>query len=221
MGKIIPLFANCQLSPTEQKTVEATCSRVAEFYAEHGDFDYDVHVIFSQKPNLTSPVAAGYVASGYTYHSCIIAITLEQNLQDFAEPLFQVLCHEMAHSLRWEKNGEFGGNLYNDLIFEGLAVNMEEFATRGWEPEQRWRGFSDEITSSSKEAKQIYQILQPHFQNANYDNDAFFYRGNEQLPKYAGYKLGYYLVKKFLRKRKISIFEADILPYQKFQNLKP
>ena len=38
------------------------------------------------------------------------------------------MCHELAHSLRWEKVPEYGETMCNDMILKVQAVILEEKA---------------------------------------------------------------------------------------------
>lgn len=38
------------------------------------------------------------------------------------------MCHELAHSLRWEKVQEYAETMFNDMILKVLAVILEEEA---------------------------------------------------------------------------------------------
>ena len=38
------------------------------------------------------------------------------------------MCHELVHSLRWEKVPEYAETMFNGMILEGMAVVLEEEA---------------------------------------------------------------------------------------------
>lgn len=38
------------------------------------------------------------------------------------------MCHELAHSLRWEKVPEYAETIFDGIILEGMAVVLEEEA---------------------------------------------------------------------------------------------
>ena len=42
--------------------------------------------------------------------------------------IFETICHEMSHSLRWEKLPEYAETMFDGMILEGLAVALEEEA---------------------------------------------------------------------------------------------
>ena len=42
--------------------------------------------------------------------------------------VFETICHEMSHSLRWEKLPEYAETMFDGMILEGLAVVLEEEA---------------------------------------------------------------------------------------------
>lgn len=45
----------------------------------------------------------------------------------------------------------------------------------------------------------------------------FFFTGNDKLPRWSGYSLGYYLVKKYLEKTHKTIEEAFADKYEDFR----
>lgn len=52
----------------------------------------------------------------------------------------------------------------------------------------------------------------------NYNNyDEIFFNGNDKLPRWAGYSVGYYLVKKYLEKTNKKIEDAVADKYADFK----
>ena len=61
---------------------------------------------------------------------------------------------------------------------------------------------------TDSENKKILKTLKEQLENTNYDYDKFFTGNGKDLPYWAGYSLGYYLVKKYLKKTSKKIEDA-------------
>ena len=75
----------------------------------------------------------------------------------------------------------------------------------------------DILKRTDSENKNILKILRSHLDSNNYDYDTIFFYGNKELPRWAGYSLGYYLVKKYLEKTGKSIEDAFADKYANFR----
>lgn len=79
--------------------------------------------------------------------------------------------------------------------------------------------FLEEVQKSYPEqAKEILSVLSGDLNATTYDYNTIFYTGNEVLPRWAGYKLGYYLVRKYLERSGSSIVEATFDGYKDIAN---
>lgn len=56
--------------------------------------------------------------------------------------------------------------------------------------------------------ERILEKLRSQLDSNYYDYDMVFFNGNDELPRWAGYSLGYYLVKKYLTKTGKKIEDA-------------
>ena len=111
--------------------------------------------------------------------------SLQYNLQ-------RILTHEIYHILRWKylpgKN-----NLLRALTTEGLAdhFGMEVNNTKP----QPW-----DTTLTPKELREIQPRAESEYFNIDFDYPAWFYGSPEKnIPKWAGYSLGFHLISKYLK----------------------
>lgn len=120
----------------------------------------------------------------------------------------------MAHSLRWEKVPEYAETLIDGAILEGLAIVLEEkvLADLGISKKQF---FLEEIQKSCPEqTEKIFSALSDGLSATTYDYNTIFYTGNDVLPRWAGYKLGYHFVRKYLEQIGRSVIEATFDSYK-------
>ncbi|HRN71145.1 MAG TPA: DUF2268 domain-containing putative Zn-dependent protease, partial [Candidatus Woesebacteria bacterium] len=154
----------------------------------------DVDVIVYDNPEGTVPEQG---IGGYTPNKNIMYISLDPSFINLKESinleLKRTLAHEFHHTVRW-KNPGYGETLLDALITEGLAdhFDIEVFN----ESPQPWsRAFTD------SELNNLMKKAEKEFNNTDYDHSAWFY-GNVELgiPRWAGYSLGFKMVKDYLAK---------------------
>jgi uncharacterized protein YjaZ len=62
---------------------------------------------------------------------------------------------------------------------------------------------------------EIIAHLKNELGSKNYDCETIFYTGNKSLPRWSGYKIGYYFVAQYLAKSGESINTATLASYSK------
>lgn len=142
--------------------------------------------------------------SGHTYEDNLIVLNIEDGFREFE--ISEVLIHELCHAARWGKNNEWMKTLYDVLIFEGLAVKLADDFSKN-NPEQQFY-MKTIINRSDEENEKILNLLSDQLQNSSYDYDHIFTGNDTDLPYWAGYSLGYYLVNRYLEKSGKTIEEA-------------
>ena len=215
MSKINILLANANnrfRKEEEKKIIKAI--KAAEDYSFprlHIDWDIDV-VVTNCGP--VSVIPEDHVG-GHTYESSFIILHIDK---ETTEPIIsEVLCHELCHAARWGKNDEWMNTLFDAVIFEGLATFFEsKYAERNKEKQFFIRTIMDR---SDEENEKILSVLRPQLWQKKYDYDAIFFSGNNKLPRWAGYSLGFYLVKKYLTQNDISIENAFANKYRVFKSI--
>lgn len=153
----------------------------------------DVDIIFKDDPFFAiKEIGIG----GYAPNAHVVYISLDPdvpNLQTkLTEHLGRQLAHELHHALRWHNPG-YGETLLEALISEGLA-DMFSYEVFPGELE-KWDVAltADELEKHGKFARNAY--------DNPYNHDEWFFGTNsEMIPKWAGYTLGYNLVKEYLNK---------------------
>jgi uncharacterized protein YjaZ len=96
--------------------------------------------------------------------------------------------------------------LFDGIISEGIATYFEFEFVKG-KPEKQL--FLETVVGrSDEENKKIYEELESQLENERYDYQTIFFNGNDKLPRWSGYSLGYLTVKKYLEKSGKPVEEA-------------
>ena len=202
MGKI-NLFIDETNEVLAKKELVLAAVKVAEEYSfAKLKIDWNIDVLIrSAKQKFLN--AKDYVC-GHTYDDNLIRLIVEDGFSDFE--ISEVLVHELCHAARWGKNNEWTDTLFDALIFEGLAVCFAEDFSR----DNAKRQFYMEtiVNRTDKENKEIFSKLSGHLRDTDYNYERIFNGNNDGLPRWAGYSLGYYLVKKYLKKSGKTVEEA-------------
>jgi len=218
MGKINLLIANANQKFTDNEiaTIKKATLFAEKFIADNFNFDYEVDLVITAPSFLMSTIPEDGI-SGRTYNSQLIILVVDKQQREITEDIvFETICHEMSHSLRWEKLPEYSKTLFDGVILEGLAIVLEEKAMNDTGRMQR-QFFFEEMQSTNQAAiDDIISQLGSSMESEQYDYDTIFYTGNNVLPRWAGYRLGYYFVKKHLQETDTTIFEATLASYSDF-----
>ena len=73
------------------------------------------------------------------------------------------------------------------------------------------------LERTDKENEKILSELWEQLDFNDYNYDEIFFNGNDKLPRWAGYSVGYYLVKKYLEKTNKKIEDAFADKYADFR----
>lgn len=131
---------------------------------------------------------------GYTPYKNTVLLFINPPGKKWYRALAHTVTHEFNHSIffRFHQN-----EIFRDLfIFEGLAEHFREYVVGpGQAP---WTK-----VMSLDQSKKMLLELKPHWYSKNYYDlyqSVFF--GNKKYPTWAGYTIGYYVVKSFLKNNK-------------------
>lgn len=219
MGKLNLHIANAneKFTKLEIATIKNATISAEKFISDNFNFDYDVDLVVTAPSLLLNAIPEDGVG-GRTYNSHLIVLVIDKQQKTVSESVvFETICHEMSHSLRWEKLPEYSRTLFDGMILEGLAVVLEERAMETYEDDEK-QLFLKEVQGTSKSTiDSIISYLVDSMQSEQYDYDTIFYTGNDTIPRWAGYKLGYYFVKKHLKESGSTVFEATLDSYSKFR----
>ncbi len=219
MSKIHLHIANANQNFTARElSILKNAAKKAEAFisAIFQQFDYEVDIIITT-PSFILPTIAEDGIAGKTLHSRLIVLSIDKQQRKISEDfVFETICHEMSHSLRWEKLPEYAETMFDGMILEGLAVVLEEeaMADSGRRDQQF---FLREVQKTSQaEIDKMIAALKDSLENKVYDYNKIFFTGDDVLPRWAGYKLGYYFVKQHLHQTSQTIAQATLASYKDF-----
>ena len=202
--------AECAIFERAAKQAETFVSSIFDH------FDYEVDLIVAT-PSFLLPTIAEDGVSGRTYHSRLIILSIDKQQHAITEDfVFETICHELSHSLRWEKVPEYAETLFDGMILEGLAVVLEEAAMAATQRPTRQYFLNTMQQTSTEEINSMIATLKDTFNSTDYDYTRVFFTGDNTLPRWAGYRLGYYFVKQYLEKTNRTIVQATEDQYQTF-----
>ena len=118
----------------------------------------------------------------------------------------EMITHELCHAARWGKNGEWINSLFDGVVSEGIAAYLEvEFIK---DRTEKTVFIKTILERSDEENEKILEKLRSQLDSNYYDYETISFNGNDELPRWAGYSLGYYLVKQYLKKTGKKIEDA-------------
>lgn len=127
----------------------------------------------------------------------------------------EMVTHELCHAARWGKNDEWINSLFDGVVSEGIATYLEaEFVK---DRNEKTVFIKTILERSDEENEKILEKLRSQLDSNYYDYDTIFFGGSNDLPRWAGYLLGYYLVKKYLKKTGKKIEDAFADKYADFK----
>lgn len=221
MGKIITHIANGShyFTKVERGVIQNAVKAAEDYVSDVFDFDYEVDLFVTPPSCLPATIPEDGVG-GRTYNSRLIVITLNKQQAEINEDmLFETICHEMSHSLRWEKLPVQATTMFDGMILEGLATVFEEKALSDTKCRTK-QFFLKEIQNTTQEAiDTMLDHLRNDLLSEAYDYERIFFTGDEKLSRWAGYKLGYYFVKKYLDVYRFDVTRATIQSYSEFDLL--
>src|SRR5690606_30068197 len=132
MGKINLLVANANrhFTVTDINTFRKATKDAEKYISSHFIFDYEVDAIITTPSYFLATIPEDGIG-GRTHNSHLVMIAIDKEQSTIEEnAIFGTLCHEMSHSLRWEKHPEYAETLFDSIILEGLAICLEEEAIK-------------------------------------------------------------------------------------------
>ena len=193
--------ANGNLSDKKKTIIGAT--KTAEKYTfPKLKIDWDIDILVTNRIQMTIPENG---AGGYTFSADYIQISID-NEKATENLISENIVHELCHASRWGKNPEWMKTLFDNLIFEGLACIFEaEFIENKAEKSLFIKTI---LECSDAQNKEILALIHNELNSDNYNYNEIFFNGNDKLPRWSGYSLGYYLVKIYLKRTNKTIEEA-------------
>ena len=154
----------------------------------------------------------------YTYTSSFILLTFIPG-KIAADLVYEVICHELCHAIRWQYNPEPMQNLFDGMILEGLAVYFEQQASTAAKLKDTQFYFRTVTARSDSENQRILRAISGELDRYDYDFDTIFITGSHarHLPRWAAYSAGFYLVCQYLAATGKTINSAFADPYADFR----
>jgi uncharacterized protein YjaZ len=116
------------------------------------------------------------------------------------------LAHELHHCARWAAVG-YGTTLLEAIVSEGLADHFD-IEVNGGSPKPWSIALSeDELQSTILKAKESF--------NSDYNHSDWFY-GSKEIPRWAGYSLGFKIVGEYINKTGKSASELVATSHTEF-----
>lgn len=212
MSKVNILLTEANGNLSDKKEVIKNAVRTAEKYAfQKLKIDWDVDVLITNRIPMIIPENG---AGGYTFSADFIRINID-NDKATENLISENIVHELCHAARWGKNDEWTKSLFDGLIFEGIACTLEaEFAK---DKSEKTLFIRNVLERSDKENEKILAEIRDKLDSNEYNYDEIFFNGNDKLPRWSGYSLGFYLVKKYLEKTHKKIEDAFADKYAEFK----
>ena len=214
MSKVNLLLTTANGNLSNSKTTIKEAIEKAEKYAfPKLGIDWEVDVVVTDKIPMTIPENG---AGGYTYSADLIRIIIDEKTAT-KDIIAESAVHEFCHAARWGKNSEWVKTLFDALIFEGIAVTFEAQFTKELKEKQLF--IKTILKRTDKENEKILAEIQDQLDTNSYDYNTIFFKGNNKLPQWSGYSVGYYLVKKYLEKTNKKIEDVFANKYADFKSV--
>ena len=213
MGKINVLMtgANGNLAGSREMIVDAIREVEGVVFPLFG-IDWDIDILVTNR--LYNIIIPEDGVGGRTHTSDFIEFGINEK-KATGNLISEMIAHELCHAARWGKNDERFSCLLDGMIFEGLATYFEYEYVK--EREEKTYFIKTMLERSDEENKMILSKLREQLDLNDYDYNTMFFTGNEELPRWAGYSLGFYLVKKYLEKTGKKIEEVFADRYEDFR----
>ena len=202
--------ANGNLS-NKKEMIENAIKMAEEYVFPKLNIDWDIDVLVTNRIPMIIPENG---AGGYTFSADFIRINIDDK-KATENLISENVVHELCHAARWGKNDEWIKSLFDGLIFEGLACVLEAEFVKDRSEKSLFIKIILERTDDENE--KILEKLRDQLDSNCYDYDTIFFNGNNKLPRWSGYSLGYYFVKKYLEKTGKKIEEAFADKYADFR----
>lgn len=194
--------ANGNLSNKKALILDAI-KKAEEYVFPKLKIDWDIDVVITNR--VYEFVIPEDGVGGRTYASDFILISINED-KITENILAETLVHELCHAARWGKNDEWMNTLFDGMISEGIATYFESEFVKDKSEKQLF--LKTVVERSDEENEKIHEELEGQLKNKRYDYQTIFFNGNDKLPRWSGYSLGYLTVKKYLEKSGKTIEEA-------------
>lgn len=174
--------------------------------------DWDIDLLVTNR--LYDIIISEDGVGGHTQTSDFIELAIDE--EKATENLIsEMVVHELCHAACWGKNDEWINSLFDGVISEGIATYFEaEFVK---DCTEKTVFIKTILKRGDEENEKILEKLCSQLDSNYYDYNTIFFNGSNELPRWAGYSLGYYLVRKYLKKTGKKIENAFADKYADFK----
>lgn len=212
MNKVNILLTEANGNLLDKREMIKTAVKTAQEYVfPKLKIDWDIDVLVTNRIPMIIPENG---AGGYTFSADFIRINIDDK-KATKNLISETVVHEFCHAARWGKNEEWMNSLFDGLIFEGLACVLEVDFVKN--KSEKTLFIKTILERSDNENKKILALIQNKLDSNEYNYDEIFFNGNDRLPRWSGYSLGYYLVKKYFKKTGKKIEDAFADKYAEFK----
>lgn len=213
MNKINLLLTTANGNLLEQENMIANSVKIAEKHAfSKLQIDWNIDMLVTNR--LYDIIIPEDGVGGRTITNDFIEFSINEEKVTESH-IAEMVVHELCHAARWGKNDEWINSLFDGLISEGIATYFEAAFVK--DHKEKTFFINTILARSDEENKEILDKLLSQLDSNEYDYNTIFYNGSEVLPRWSGYSLGYYLVKKYLEKTSKKIEEAFADKYTDFR----
>ena len=192
-------------------TIEKAVKEAEQYAFPKLKIDWDIDLLVTNR--LYDIIIPEDGVGGRTKTSDFIEFAIDE--EKATENLIsEMVTHELCHAARWGKNDEWINSLLDGVISEGIATYLEaEFVK---DRNEKTVFIKTILERSDEENEKILEKLRSQLDSNYYDYDTIFFNGSNELPRWSGYSLGYYLVRKYLKKTGKKIEDAFADKYADF-----
>lgn len=213
MNKVNILLTEANGNLSDQREIIYDAVKTAELYTfPKLDINWDIDLLVTNRMYDILIPEDGVGGRTRTSDFIEFAINEEKATKNL---ISEMVVHELCHAARWGKNNEWISSLFDGIINEGIATYFEaEFIK---DRREKTTFIATILKRTDDENKNILKKLSKQLDSDYYDYDTIFFNGNNELPRWSGYSLGYYLVKKYLEKSNQNIEDAFTDKYTNFR----
>lgn len=193
-------------------TIEKAVKEAEQYAFPKLKIDWDIDLLVTNR--LYDIIIPEDGVGGRTQTSDFIEFAIDE--EKATENLIsEMVAHELCHAGRWGKNDEWANSLFDGVVSEGIATYLEaEFIK---DRTEKTVFIKTILERSDEENEKILEKLRSQLDLNYYDYDTIFFNGSNELPRWSGYSLGYYLVRKYLKKTGKKIEDAFADKYADFR----
>lgn len=206
------LNASGRLTQYEER-LHRICDRAVAEIRDHLEID-DVDVVLQHNPSATIPEVG---VSGYAPTANLVQISLDPDNRNFEsnleEKMIATLAHEFHHCMRWRGTG-YGKLLGEALVTEGLARDFETIFRSNRKLPTYHR------VLSLQQLEHLLSIVKLE-RTKPYNHSEWFFQGSpvQAIPPFAGYTVGYEIVRRYLEKKGLRSCDLWNEPAESFYQL--